>query len=324
MTTSTMSRVIRWDAWELVEEADRRFRRIVVTVAIPALILVVLTHLFYVPPAPKPLPEFDSAQYVELLPEPEIKKPEPEPEPVKQPEPEKPKPVVKPPEPVKPKPIEKPPVPVPAKPEPTARDVAEKSGLLAMKDALSSLRDQNLSSATSDQPLSSSTITSKSGIGSAASADAIAASASNNSGGIRANGSGVTSSQGSVGVGSRSTGRVNSPLGSGTGTAKGGPPGPDGGRNASEIQVVFNKNQGPFYAIFNRAARDNADIGRGKIVVRLTIAPNGSVTACSMVSSTYGDADLERKIVERVKLMNFGAKNAPPFTMDYPLTYIPQ
>ncbi len=323
MSASTMSRTIRWEAWQLTEEADRRFRRIVVAVGLPALVLVVLAQLFYVPPAPKPPPEFDSAQYVELLPEPEVKKPEPEPEkPKPEPEKEKPKPV-KPPEPVKPKPVEKPPVPVPAKPEPTAREIAQKSGLLAMKDALSSLRDQNLASATSDQPLSSSTITSKGGIGAAASADAIAASASSNSGGIR-NGSGITSSQNGVGVGSRNTGRVNSPLGSGTGAAKGGPPGPDGGRTASEVQAVFNKNQGPFYAIFNRAARDNADIGRGKIVVRLTIAPNGSVLSCSMVSSSYGDAEFERKIIERVKLINFGAKPGPDFTMDYPINFIPQ
>lgn len=320
MNASTMSRTIRWDAWQLVEEADRRFRRIFISVAIPALVLVLLTHFFYVAPEPKPLPEFDSSQYVELLPEPEVKKPEPEKvvEPIK----EAPKPV-KPIEQVKPKPIEKPPTVVQAKPEPTAKEVAEKSGLLAMKDALSSLRDQNLASATSDQPLSSSTITSKSGIGSAASADAIAASATANSGGIR-NGNGVTSSQDGVGVGSRSTGKVSSPLGSGNGPAKGGPPGPDGGRNASEVQAVFARNQGPFYAIFNRAARDNADIGAGKIVVRLTIAPNGSVVSCTMLSSSYGDPELERKIVERVKLMNFGAKAGPNFTLDYPLHYIPQ
>ncbi len=323
MNASTMSRTIRWDAWQLIEEADRRFRRIFISVAVPAFVLVVLTQLFYVPPAPKPLPEFDSTQYVELLPEPEVKKPEPEKpvvEPVKVAPPKPTKPV----EQVKPKPVEKPPTPVQTKPEPTAKEVAEKSGLLAMKDALSSLRDQNLSSATSSEPLSSSTITSKSGIGTAASADAIAASATANSGGIRANPNGVTSSQNGVGVGSRSTGKVSSPLGSGVGPAKGGPPGPEGGRSASEVQAVFNRNQGPFYAIFNRAARDNADIGRGKIVVRLTIAANGSVLSCTMVSSSYGDAEFERKIIERVKLINFGAKSGPNFTMDYPINFIPQ
>ncbi|MDP3295039.1 MAG: TonB family protein [Nevskia sp.] len=322
MNAVIMSRTIRWDAWQLIEEADRRFRRIFVSVAVPALALVVLTHFFYVSPEPKLPPAFDSSQYVELLPEPEVKKPEPEKkivEPIKEAPPKPVKPI----EQVKPKPIEKPPTVVQVKPEPTAKEVAEKSGLLAMKDALSSLRDQNLASATSDRPLSSSTITSKSGIGSAASADAIAASATANSGGIR-NGNGVTSSQDGVGLGSRSTGKVSSPLGSGNGPAKGGPPGPDGGRNASEVQAVFARNQGPFYAIFNRAARDNADIGRGKIVVRLTIAPNGSVVSCTMLSSSYGDAELERKIVERIKLMNFGAKAGPNFTLDYPLNYIPQ
>ena len=62
----------------------------------------------------------------------------------------------------------------------------------------------------------------------------------------------------------------------------------------------------------------------GKIVVRLTIAPNGAVTACTLVSSSYGDADFERKVVERVKLINFGPKSGAPFTMDYPIQFIPQ
>lgn len=317
MTASTMSRVIRWESWQLSAEADRRFRRIATTTFVPAVVLIIASRLWQQPLPVEP-EKFDNSQYVELLPE--VKPPPPPPKPaeklVEKPR-EEPKPV-KPIEKPKVQPVEKP--VTPTKPQPTAREVAAKTGILALANQLSDLADQDI--APSDQPLSTATITSKSGIGT--SAAAIAATASTNSGGIgRARGD-VTSTQTGAGVGNRSTGRVSSSLGTGTVAPKGGVPGPDGGRTPGEVQAVFNRNQGPFYAIFNRAARDNASIGAGKIVVRLTIAPNGSVTSCTLVSSTYGDAEFERKIVERVKLINFGPKNAPAFTMDYPIQFIPQ
>ena len=63
---------------------------------------------------------------------------------------------------------------------------------------------------------------------------------------------------------------------------------------------------------------------RGKVVVRLTIAPSGAVTACELVSSELGDPDLERKVIQRVKLLNFGRKNVPEFTYpNYPIIFLP-
>lgn len=319
MSASTMIRTIRWESWQLIEDADRRFRRIAVTVAVPAMLLAALSNLWREPPKPAELPTFDTSQYVELLPE---VVPTP-PAPIKEAPVEAPKEAVKP----EPKPVEKPkvkPVEKPVevvKPAPSARDVAAKTGILALSSQLNDLRDDSL--ATTDTPLNTAQITSKGGIGTT-SAASIAAGATTSSGGIGAASKDITSSQDGGGVGSRSTGKVGSPLGTGKVAPKGGVPGSGGGRTASDVQAVFNKNQGPFYAIFNRAARENANIGRGKIVVKLTIAPNGAVTACSLVSSSYGDPEFERKVIERVKLLNFGAKPGPEFTMNYPINFIPQ
>ncbi|WP_293373200.1 TonB family protein [Nevskia sp.] len=318
MNASTMSRSIRWESWQLSEEADRRFRKIATIACVPALALILASRFWQEPPTAD-LAEFDSSQYVELLPEVAAPEPEAAAEEVAEAPKEEPKPV-KPIEKPKVQPVEKP--PTPTKPVPSARDVAAKTGILALANELNDLRDQNI--APSDQPLNTAAITSKGGIGAATSAAAIAASASAGSGGIGPSSGDVTSTQTGAGVGSRSTGKVRSSLGTGTVAPKGGVPGPDGGRTPSDVQAVFNKNQGPFYAIFNRAARENANIGRGKIVVRLTIAPNGAVTSCTLISSSYGDDAFERKVVERVKLINFGPKNAPAFTMDYPIQFIPQ
>ena len=324
MNARLFDHTIRWESWQLSEEADRRFRRIVLYVGIPAIVLVILSRVFQGDVEVSATPQFDTSQYVELLPDAGEVTPEPEtPAPAERNDPEPPK-QAKAPEKPQVKPVEKP--PAPTKPVETARDVAAKSGLLALSKELSTLRDQSLSTATNDQPLNTSAITSKGGIGAAsgASADAIAASASASSGGIGSAGSGdVTSTQSGSGVGSRRTGTVKSPLATGNTGPKGSGP-PPSGRTLNEIKLTFDKNAGPFYAIFNRFSRENPNIARGTIRIKLVIAPDGSVTSCTLVSSTYNEPDFENKIVQRAKLLNFGAKNVPVYTTDYPIYFIPQ
>ena len=94
------------------------------------------------------------------------------------------------------------------------------------------------------------------------------------------------------------------------------------GRSLEEIQLVMDRNKGGLYAIYNRALRRNPAL-QGKVVLKLTIAPSGAVTACEVVSSEMNDADLERKVIARVKLINFGAKDVPPITLNYPIFFAP-
>ena len=61
----------------------------------------------------------------------------------------------------------------------------------------------------------------------------------------------------------------------------------------------------------------------GKLVLRLTIAPSGEVTFCEIVSSELGDPDLERKLVQRVKLFRFEAKDVEPITTTKPIDFFP-
>jgi hypothetical protein len=64
-------------------------------------------------------------------------------------------------------------------------------------------------------------------------------------------------------------------------------------RSREEIELVFDKNKGAIFALYNRALRMDPTL-EGKLVLRLTIAPSGEVTFCEIVSSELGDADLER------------------------------
>ncbi|MGQ0528850.1 MAG: TonB family protein [Panacagrimonas sp.] len=314
------------------ELADRRFRRTTAALGIPFLILAILIPFLELVGVQEGGGQTTDTTYVNILPDAEIAEQVEEPEPAEEeekpePEPEKPK------EPPK-KPEEKPApkTPAPPKPEPTqqqleqaARQVAQQSGINALADQLADLRDSSLSGLDAARPLSDEVVAARSGAGGSGGSASIAASAASGSGGIGTSSAATPRTQSGAGLGQRRTTVVQAPKGIGPDLEK---PGQDGkarlaGRTLEEIQLVFDRNKAAFYAMFNRALRDNPDL-RGKVVVRLTIAPNGSVTACELVSSELGDPDLEQKVIQRVKLLNFGAKNVPEFTYpNYPIVFLP-
>ena len=54
-------------------------------------------------------------------------------------------------------------------------------------------------------------------------------------------------------------------------------------RTREEIELVFDQNKSAIYALYSRALRDNPAL-QGKVVLEVTIAPSGEVTACRVVS----------------------------------------
>jgi len=218
----------------------------------------------------------------------------------------------------------------------TARRKASRSGLLAFKDELSDLRDSpvpdNLRKNLRPGPgLGSATgpgVGSTRGPALGAGARAIVtANATTGSGGI--NTSKLSYGTGGGGLAGRSTTRVNSPLGGGGGG------GGDGGggrltrggsgqaaRSIEEIKLIFDKNKAAIYALYNRALREDPSL-QGKVILKLTIAPSGRVTACEVVSSDLRAPDLERKLAARVRLFDFGAKAVDVMVVTYPIDFLP-
>ena len=93
-------------------------------------------------------------------------------------------------------------------------------------------------------------------------------------------------------------------------------------RSQEEIALVFDRNKGAIYALYGRALRDTPDL-QGKLVLEFTIAPSGEVTECHIVSSELKDTDLERKIVARVRLFRFEAKDVAAITTTKPIEFVP-
>ena len=93
-------------------------------------------------------------------------------------------------------------------------------------------------------------------------------------------------------------------------------------RSREEIELVFDRNKGAIYALYSRALRDQPDL-QGKMVLEFTIAPSGEVTMCRVVSSEIKDAELERKIVARVRLFRFEARDVETITTTKPIDFFP-
>ena len=129
---------------------------------------------------------------------------------------------------------------------------------------------------------------------------------------------------GGSGIAGRSTTQVKSPvagIGPAGGASRTGTSG-KASRSREEIELVFDKNKGAIFALYNRALRADPSL-EGKVVLRLTIAPNGQVTSCEVISSDLGDPDLENKLVQRIKLFRFEAKDVEAITTTKPIDFFP-
>jgi protein TonB len=293
--------------WEGDAEASERFRRIL---WILLGIFVILGILFPLLPTPKrtaaetEVPQRLARVMIEQKPKP------PPPPPVVQ---EQPKPKVEP----EKKPVV---VPPPVDKRQQAREKAQKS-LDRVKDELADLREQmdltpieqtrNLSGAVgADSHAERSLITSKVG----ASSGGITSANSSRGFGTGAGSltghdtTSVTSSIARSGLNSRGPTRTGS-----SGKAA---------RSREEIELVFDHNKGAIYGLYNRALRERAEL-QGKLVLEFTIAPSGEVTMCRVVSSELNDPDLESKIVARVRLFHFEARDVEAVTTTKPIDFFP-
>ena len=269
----------------LASESDRRFKRLLLILALPAVIFGIVIPFIEIAGILRP-DLVNVQRYAKLIQKKEEKKEEPKPE------------------------IKKPELTHEQK-----ADLAHKRAetrLAVLKDTLADLRAANLP--TVNQPLSSNVITSS------ANNPSFAAQAAQGSTGIGE--IGVVARGSTTGLGTRSGTSVKSGIGGGGDASRAGFSGNAKGRTLEEIQLVFDRNKGALYTMYVREQRQNPDMV-GKLVVRLTIAPSGSVTKCSVVSSELNNPEFEKKVVARVLLMDFGAKDVGAFTVDFPIQFFP-
>ncbi len=93
-------------------------------------------------------------------------------------------------------------------------------------------------------------------------------------------------------------------------------------RTDEEIQIVFDRYKASLYRLYNRELRNDPTL-QGKMILRLTIEPDGSVSACALQATDMKAPELVAQIVERVRAFDFGAKAVPTITIVYPIDFLP-
>ena len=93
-------------------------------------------------------------------------------------------------------------------------------------------------------------------------------------------------------------------------------------RGSEEIALVFTRNKGAIDAMYARALRDNPAL-QGKVVIEITIAPSGEITAARIVSSELKDPEFESKLLARIRLFKFEARDVAPLTATKPIDFFP-
>ena len=79
-----------------------------------------------------------------------------------------------------------------------------------------------------------------------------------------------------------------------------------GQRSEEQIRRVLDGAKGALYSIYNRALRKDPNL-QGKVTFELTIQPDGSVSNVRVVSSALGNPSLERRLISKLKQLDFGA-----------------
>jgi periplasmic protein TonB len=285
--------------WSPTEEIERRFRNVLrFCLAAFAVLAIVVSFL----PAPdktkiKPPPIPD--RIVNLLIKP--KAPPPPPPPL--------------PEEIKPEPV--PEIPKPEQPKPTARELAQKE-FKKLEDQLKDLRDIQMPESSPKELLGQVSENASS------ERNLITSGVGGGSGGINTANLSRGFGAGAGPLGNISTQRVTSTVSknAAANNVKRDPNSTKAARSEEEIVRVFDANKGAIYAIYTRALRDKPDL-KGKLVLELTISPEGSITACKVISSELGDEELERKLVARVKLFRFEPRDVGSITVTKPIDFFP-
>lgn len=298
-------------SWTLTQQDEKRFLRGVMIGMLLLMTVGILIPLQQVPEVEREKLEKLPPQLAKVILEKKPPPPKPKPEPKK----EKPKPEEK---------QEKPKVEDKPKPKPKPKQVqkaieqAKKSGLLAMADELAAMREAVDMSALANQPLNK-------GSGSQAknSRKILAGRANSGSGGIATGG--LSRDVGGPQLEVRQTAMVDAPeelIAEAREAAEARAAGREATRSEEQLRLVLDQAKGSLYTIYNRALRKQPTL-EGKVIFELDIDPSGAVTACRIVSSELDDAKLERKLMMRLRTLNFGQQSVAKTKTQWAIAFLP-
>lgn len=95
-----------------------------------------------------------------------------------------------------------------------------------------------------------------------------------------------------------------------------------GDRDIELIRKTLDANKGAVYSLYRRALRQDPAL-EGKVTVSLTIEPDGSLSDVTLISSELNNDALEKKLLARIGMINFGAANVKQTKLEYAFNFLP-
>jgi hypothetical protein len=302
--------------WTWGGEDDRRFQKSLLSTLAVCFLLALIISLVRLPLVQPP--EEIAPEQVLHITMAQLPRPPPPPRLPPPPKPQVQKPIEKP----TPQLAQKPPTEEPVKPAVETPEPPKPAGLMVFKQQLAALAQAQVNPALGAQANINNANTS---VGRPERA-MLTSSAPGSSGGInlaavsRGLGPGGGSERNAIRGGALT--QASSGIGTGAAASRPVSGGPGPGRTDEEIQIVFDRHKSQLYRLYNLELRREPTL-QGKIILRLTIEPDGSVSMCMLHGSNMNAPDLATQVVERVKTFNFGAKVVPPVTIIYPIDFLP-
>ena len=91
-------------------------------------------------------------------------------------------------------------------------------------------------------------------------------------------------------------------------------------RSEKSINLIVERLKGSLITLYNRERRKDPFL-EGLLVVEVVIEPSGSVSSCRAISSELNHEALEKKMVSRIYLTDFGAEDVVQTTKNIPFTF---
>ena len=299
--------------WHTIKEEDHRFWRVLRWCLLPFLLLSLAIPLIHTPEPDREELEKLPPQLARIV----LKEKELPPPPVveKQPDPKEPEPEELASE-EEPRPEPK---PKPAQVVQQARETARKSGVLQFTDDLAAMRDSIDLSDLND----TTTVTRGNAEATQVDRALIASRSDTTSGGIDT--SELSRNTGGAALSGRETTQVESTLAKAVAASavqpqRVGAEQPE--RSDEDIRKIMDRNKSAIFAIYNRALRRDPTL-EGRVIVKIVIEPGGAVSSVQIVSTDLNHDDLERKVMARIRLIDFGANNVGTTTVNYTFDFLP-
>jgi hypothetical protein len=95
-----------------------------------------------------------------------------------------------------------------------------------------------------------------------------------------------------------------------------------GKRDMESIRRTLEQTKSNVYTLYQRALLSNPDVA-GKFTFKIVIEPNGSISDLKLVASELGLPDLEKSILAKIQQVNFGAKEVSATVIEYKFVFLP-